>query len=56
MAVSELPVLKNETEFISTFTAICQATLALEPCTPPAALSKSECHPFEPLNQKTQKT
>jgi hypothetical protein len=35
MAVSQLPVLKSETAFISTFTSICQATLNLEPCTPP---------------------
>jgi hypothetical protein len=37
MAVSELPILESESSFASTFMQICQATLDLEQCTPPAA-------------------
>jgi hypothetical protein len=37
MAVSELPVLQSESSFVTTFMQICQATLGLEQCTPPAA-------------------
>jgi hypothetical protein len=36
MAVSELPVLESESSFATTFMKICQATLSLDPCTPPA--------------------
>jgi hypothetical protein len=39
MAVSQLPVLESEASFIQTFASICQATLNLEPCTPPVARS-----------------